>query len=270
MDALIFRNAQHLFCLFLLSALAACSGIGGGGPVSPVGGTPAPVPAPTIADPLAYLVEGVTPGDASNPLRAGDAMTYRRQDFGGYQDEDAYLLADGMAVLDWSYPPFGPFVAANGDGGESYAVSGDAVSITATQDGGKPGVQTFNGWVAFKTDAAATPQCFVAPIKAYTCYSRQTVTFPKIGAVDTIVSDHYSTRNPASAPAMERSFWGLGWGRVAWQAWTRGGAPVDPARCPDFGWNQPPRPGLVLSDCRENVTVVPQTTPLDPAQLWHP
>lgn len=262
---MISRNAQHFFLsATLLLALAACGGGHGGTSSAP------PVAATTIADPLAYLVEGVTPGDAGNPLRVGDAMTYRRQDFGGYQDEDAFLLADGTAETVWSYPPFGPFVAAQGDGGEHYTVSGDTVFIDSTQDGGKPGIQQFNGWIAFRTDATATPTCFVAPIGAYTCYSRQTVTFPRIGAADTIISEHYNIADPARAGAMERSFWGLGWGRLAWQAWTRGGIPVDPSRCPDFGWNQPPQPGLVLADCRESANVVPQTSPLDPAQLWHP
>lgn len=260
---------RRLLGLALLAALAGCSGgglSGGGTPLSPV--PPASV---TVPDPIAYLVEGETPGDAAHPLKSGDTMTYRRQDFGGYQDEDAYLAADGTPILTWSYAPFGPFVAANGDGGESYSIAPDGtVSIVATQDGGKPGVQHFNGWIAFRTDATATPTCFVAPIKAYTCYQRQTVTFPKLGPIDTVISAHYSTKNPATAPAMERSFWGKGWGRLAWQSWTRGGAPVDPSRCLDFGWNQPPQPSLVLSDCREAVNIVPQTTPLTPDQLWHP
>jgi hypothetical protein len=227
----------------------------------------------TIDYPLAYLAEGEHPGDASALLRAGDHMSYRRQDFGGYQDEDAYLLADGTAVLDWSYKPFGPFVMQNGDGGESYTIAPDGtVYIAATQDGGKPGVvQKFDGWVAFRIDATSTPKCFVAPIKAYTCYYRRTVNFPKLGPIDTIVSEHYNIGNPKKAGAMERSFWASGYGRLVWQSWNRGAAPVDPARCPSFdGFNTPPQPDLVLADCRESINIVPQTTPLDPAQLWHP
>jgi hypothetical protein len=225
----------------------------------------------TIADPLAYLVEGTKPGDAAHPLRPGDAMTYRRQDMGGYQDEDAYLLPDGSAALDWSYPPFGAFDVDHGDGGEHYTVADGEVDIVATQDGSKPGiVQHFAGWVAFRTDATSAPICGVAPIRAYTCYWRQTVAFPEIGKVDTIISQHYNTRNQTRAGALEVSFWGRGYGRLAWQAWRRAGRPVDPQRCPDFGFNAPPRPDLVLTDCRENVNIVPEPDPLKPAQLWQP
>lgn len=234
--------------------------------------SPAPAPGtPTIAAPYAYLVEGATPGDSAHPLQPTTAMTYRRQDFGGYQDADAYYLADGTVALDWSYPPFGPFAVGNGDGGEHYVLNGAEVDIVSTQDGSQPGVvQQFTGWVAFRNDATASPNCFTAPIGAWTCYYRQTVTFPALGALDTIVSEHYNTANAATAGAMERSFWALGYGRLVWQSWQRGASPVDPTRCPDFGFNAPPQTGLVLSDCRENVTIVAQASGLTPAQLWQP
>lgn len=244
-----------------LLALAACAG-----------GNPSPPPLnPATIDPMAYLAERQTPGDLGSPqMTTATAMNYRRQDFGHYQDEDSFLLSDGSAATAWSYAPFGPFVAANGDGGEHYVLTNGEVDIVATQDGSKPGIQTFVGWVVFRNDATTTPACFVAPIGAWTCYYRATVSYPNLGAIDTIVSEHYDLSSPVTAQAMERSFFGYGWGRLTWQAWTRGGAPVDPARCPDFGFNAPPAAGWTLSDCRESVNLVDQFTPMTPLQLWQP
>jgi len=73
---------------------------------------------------MEYLIESRNPdGNTSTPLHQADRLTYRRQDFGGFQDEDAFLLRDGSAILTWSYPPFGPFDARHGDGGERYCPS---------------------------------------------------------------------------------------------------------------------------------------------------
>src|SRR5579872_3025309 len=124
-------------------------------------------------DPLDFLV-GSRCADGSLPLlskcaatrrqQAGDPMRWRRHDWpapDGYQIEEAFIASNGAPELIWSYPPFGPFVAANGDGGETYAIDRNgAVTITQTQDGGRPGIQHFvgascggTGWLIFRADA---------------------------------------------------------------------------------------------------------------------
>jgi hypothetical protein len=249
-----------------LPALLLIGACGTGGPAAP------PAPGRAAIIPMNYLVGSVIPdGDPTTPLLDTDKLSYRRQDVGGYQDTDAFVAGDGGPETTWSYPPFGAFNAANGDGGEHYAIASDGtVTIDSTQDGSQPGVQHFAGWLAFRADAAASRQCGTgADGKAY-CYQRQVVTFPALGAVDSVIGEHYNTSDPASAGAMERSFWGLGWGRLVWQSWNREGAAAQTARCPDFGWNAAPQPGLVLTDCREAVTVVPADGSLTAAQLWHP
>jgi hypothetical protein len=142
--------------LAMLFGLAGC--IGPSGPPAP------PPPGAQTINPMEYLIESRNPdGNTSTPLHQADRLTYRRQDFGGFQDEDAFLLPDGSAILTWSYPPFGPFDARNGDGGERYIIDGHTVRIDSTQDGGTPGVQYFTGavcggtgWVAFRDDADAS------------------------------------------------------------------------------------------------------------------
>ena len=127
----------------------------------------------------------------------------------------------------------------------------------------------------FRNDATASPTEFVATLgtaQAYTRYWRQKVTYPNLGTIDTIISEHYNAANPTRATAMERSFMGLGWGRLVWQA--MGIATPQPSdlatRCPDFGFNVPPYTNWRLNDCRENVTIIPASGQLTPAQLWHP
>lgn len=278
---------KTLCAALLAGALAGC---GGGSPssigVNLTAGGQAIIPAaPAIPDPLDYLAPDVTP---DQPVAAF------RFDIGHYQASYAQRLPDGSAILDWSYVPFGPFVAANGDGGERYIVEGDTVRIDSTQDGGTPGVQYFTGaacggtgWIAFLTNADSSWRALVARLgdrpdpsqcstgsSAFTRYRRVMVTFPKLGALDTIISEHYSGADMASAPAMERSFFAKGYGRVAWQAWGKAGwTPPPPdlaARCPDFGWNSPPVAGLFLVDCREALDSEPAPAPLTGAQLWHP
>jgi len=117
---------MRLVIFALALALASC---GGGGKSAP---PPAPPAVVTIPDPMAYLAQS-RGGDASTPLRAGDRMIYRRFDFGHVQASDSFLTGPASAVTTWSYAPWGPFVDANGDGGESYELQGDTVRITSTK-----------------------------------------------------------------------------------------------------------------------------------------
>lgn len=277
-----------IVCAFLAGNVAACGGGGGGGGGSIPPAPPPPPAAVTIPDPMAYLAQSRgTNGDPTTPLGSGDSLTYWRGDFGPggsttnpYQAETSYLIDGSNAVTAWSYPPLGPFDASKGDGGEAYSFDGTTVRITATQDGSAPGVRTFAGpdqWVVFRTDAAADHKCFVAELgaaQAWTCYWRQTINFPGIGAIDSIMSDHYNSGDPAKATAVERIVLGHGWGRIAWQAWNNIGLPTRAGdlatRCPAIGIETPPVDGWVLNDCRIPINVIPNPNPFPTGQLWHP
>jgi hypothetical protein len=207
--------------------------------------------------------------------------TARRCDYGNYQIEDTFQTSPTTAVCTWSYPPFGAFTQADGvglptgDGGEQYEVRGDggsgaAVFINCTLDGSSPAVQQFGSdWLLFRTDAdSAGWKETQSPTGKFTRYIRMPVTFPYLGTVETIVSEHYSGPNAALSPEMERIFFVKGLGRVCWQAWKRTGSPVSPDRAPDFGWNTLTAE-WVLTDTR--LCVVPITTaPVNGAILWKP
>lgn len=226
-------------------------------------------------------------GDAA-PQRANDPMFWRRHDWPapvGYQIEDAFARPDGTLETTWSYPPFGPFVAANGDGGEIYRIDGGIVTIAETQDGGKPGIQYFTGarcggtgWIAF-TAATPTgawaetiarlaiernPRDCSAHSRALTRWRLEPVAIPFIvfGAAATVtvpavISEHYSAATIARSRAMERTFFGKGWGRLIWEAWvTSPGAADLSARCPGTPFSTPPAPGWRLADCRYATNIV--------------
>lgn len=277
------RDDRGYFIILLVLAtmlLVACNEEGDKKPA------PVPVSRVTITDPLAYLAQSINPdGNVATPLHANDPLTYRRKDFGRYQIEDSFLAPDGSAITTWSYPPFGPFVAANGDGGEQYVIEGDITRITSTQDGGKPGVQVFegpgcgrDGWVVFRTDATEEWRDLVAkmgcPIgaSAYTRYRVANIDWPGIGRIETIVSEHYNSSEASRAGAMERIFLGRGWGRLGWQAWNSAASPIRSEidrRCPDFGWNDQ-HTGMVLNDCRIVTNIVDHDGRITGAQEWHP
>ena len=256
-------------------------------------GRAAPALGPTtIADPTAFLVQMRCPDgrlEVAEPGCAGaaaqteaDPMRMRRRDWpppDGYVAQDAILGADGPETI-WSTPPFGPFVAAHGDGGEIYAVEGGTVRIVATQDGGKPYLQGFygarcggTGWTLFRSDAptgrwaslvarlsdlrVGSP-CF-AWSSALTRYRLEAVSAPWI--VDrqrreivrpTVIAEHYDRGSIAAATSMERSLFAKGVGRIVWEAWSRRAAPAAElaARCPGTAWSTPPAPGWRLVDCR--------------------
>lgn len=237
--------------------MAACSG-----GKSPSPSIPSSLPV-VISDPMAYLAQSRgTTGDASIPLHDYDNMIYRRFDFGHYQSSDSFLTGPTSAITTWGYAPFGPFVEANGDGGERYELRTDgSVRITHTKH---LGIETTPiDWTVL---SASTVDCS----QGWTEYNilergcRATVTYPKIGPVDSIISEH---RSPIE-PLMERIFLARGWGRVAWQAFKGNGQVDDPSRCPDFGWNGYPNMNLV--DCRYSVNVEPATSVLNGTQLWRP
>jgi hypothetical protein len=233
----------------LLLFLSACGQGGiGTGPV-------------TISDPMAYLAQSKKPdGNVSTPLSGTDGMVYRRFDFGHVQAEDSFLTGPTTAITAWSYSPWGEFVDSNGDGGEVYSLQGNIVHITSTKHLGVP--TTPISWVALRTDTIDCSQ-------GWTSYSvlergcKATVSYPNIGPIDTIISEHL---NPVER-FVERIFLGRGWGRLAWQTFRATGAPA-PDRCPSFGWNE--YQNWILTDCRYVVNIEPANGTLSGSMLWHP
>lgn len=226
-------------------------------------------PAPTtIPDPMTYLAQSRgTNGDPATPLRADDPQIYQRFDFGHVQSSASFLTGPTSAITTWSYAPWRGYTPENGDGGESYELTGDRVMITHTKHLGIP--TTPIAWTALTT--TTTVDC----AQGWTAYSplergcRTTVTYPALGPALTVISEH---RHPTE-PILERIFLAKGWGRLAWQTFRAPPTtPAPPARCPDFGWNAPTTPDLpTLTDCRYTTDVEPATPPLlTGAQLWHP
>ncbi len=265
---------------------------------------PAATPATAIVDVAGYLAQ-LRCGDGSLPLlsrcgdarpqRAADRMLWRRADRGNpnppgyYQVSDSVVADDGKSwITTWSYPPFGQFVAADGDGGEVYVREGNAVRIDRTQDGGRPGMQYFvgtgcggTGWIAFRDDAptgrwatlVATladrprPDACGHLTRAFTRYRLETVTFPFIVAgrklsvtLPTIISDHCNAGTLSACNALERSYFARGWGRLYWAAWGPQPARVDlSSRCPPMPFDAPPVAGWHREDCRLTTQIITAT-----------
>ena len=283
---------MKLLSVVLCALLSACGGHSSPGP------TPTPTPVVTIPDVTAYLAQWRCP-DGSLPLvthcpgavpqKASDPQFWRRADWGDpappayYQISGSVVADDGASFVSiWSYPPFGPFVAAYGDGGEVYKTDGATVLIDRTQDGGYPGMQYFvgpacgaTGWIAFRNDA---PNSVVATLSdqpapsicpggfssAWTRYYTATAALPFVvfGAPQTVtvpvvVSDHCNSGDPATCTALERTFFGLGWGRLYWAAWGPAPATIDlSARCPAIPLDTPPFPNWHLQDCRLTTNII--------------
>ena len=240
------------------------------------------------------------------PQKPGDRMQMRRHDWPGptgYQIGDSFIAPGGAGYETiFSYPPFGPFIAANGDGGEIYRVDHGVVRIAATQDGGQMGVvQGFygrqcggSGWVLFGSDArtgrwtslvahlngAPVGQACSAGNAAYTRYRLEQVSIPFIigGArtarvLPTIISEHYDSESIAAAFAMERTFMAAGVGRAIWEAWSKGppASHDTDQRCPGTAWSTPPAPGWTLSDCRYATNLVAEKGSMTGAAFgWPP
>jgi len=150
-----------------LWALAGCTAP----PQPPIAAAPASNDPATI-NPIDYVVQHAcnVAGDFLNCTGTLHAQTtaevaqYRKRDLPaptGYQIGDCTLNSDGSMPCEFSYPPFGPFAVASGDGGDLYVTDpGGITRVKVTQDGGKPGVlQHFtgpecgaDGWVSFRND----------------------------------------------------------------------------------------------------------------------
>jgi hypothetical protein len=225
--------------------------------------------------------------------KSRDIVFWRRHDFPppiGYQIADSALSNDEKEVINtFSFPPFGPFNPSNGDGGEIYVVEGATVRITATQDGGTPGMQYFvgprcggDGWVLFRTDVttgswkslvarlADVPKPTLCPplVRAFTRYRMELITFPFLfnnktrpvsGA--TIISEHYDGNSISNSSHLERFFLMQGWGKLRWEAWTTNHSikpPPDlPQRCPFIPFSVPPTPAWQMVDCRMWTNICP-------------
>lgn len=289
---------MRILAVAALAALAALAlGCGSSAPApAPVVVAPA-VPlatpaAPTIANPLAFLVQQ---DEAGALTKASEVLPLRRHDWPaplGYQISDSVLSDDGTHVIQtFSFPPFGPFVQPHGDGGQVAVVGADGlVRFTQTQDGGTPAMQYFvgqncpggTGWIVFGTDApTGSWKGLVATLAdtgdptqcpglstAYTQYRLEQVTLPFIigGTVQTltlptVISEHYSGASLASATALERSYFAQGYGLVRWEAWTPNPPTVDLSeRCPAAStpaFSVAPLPGWQMDDCRMWTNLVP-------------
>src|SRR5712691_9015724 len=141
----------------------------------------------TIPDMGIYLAQrrcpnGDVPTNCADPAlqRASDKMAWRRFD-GLDQYEDSVVSDDGSYwVTTWSYWPHGPFLAANGDGGEVYVSDGTTVSICCTQDGGTPRVQHFEMWGLFNNVTKACSEGWTE-IDRLDRACRAMVTYPASG-----------------------------------------------------------------------------------------
>lgn len=255
------RSSTRLYlgmvCIFALLIMTACGG-GGSLPV-PLASTV------TIADPLSYVAA---------PITADFPWNTERADYGEYQLVQAFKTDASHATLIWSYPPFGSFVAFNGDGGETYEVRPDGSTyITSTQDGGKPGITYFgSGWWAFDQYVPDCSQGWRNGPDGLGRACHQVITYPGTPnqiTVDTVVSEHYAL--PGQIGPMERAFYGQGWGRLAWMAFNQPSCTaVNPSRAPaisafDTG------PGPAKCDERLNTNIVAPAVPLSGAAFgWPP
>jgi hypothetical protein len=197
-----------LSVLALLLALSDCGG-----------SSSAPV---TIPDMTLYLAQGRCP-DGSPPMncveamqqRPGDPMHWRRSD-GQDQIGESVVDPRGFFVTTWAYGD-GPFNANRGDGGEVYVIDGDTVYITATQDGGKPGIQRFGRlWPLFNNKTIPCSEGWTT-VDFETRACRVTVTYPATGygltqiVAASVIVDH-------GLIDVERSYLASGWGRLCWES----------------------------------------------------
>lgn len=252
------------------------------------GGAYLPPIGATSLNPLDFLVQKGPAGDA----RSDELLTQRRHDWPlpvGYEVSDSVLLPDGRVLQTFSMAPWGPFSAANGDGGQIAEIGADGyVRFTQTRDGGTPHMQYFvggTGWIVFGQDAvrgqwkelvaelsnSASPNQQTALSLAYTRYRLETIPFKFAidGAVQTIalpaiISEHYSGETIAKATALERSYFALGWGLVRWEAWSKSASNVNldaEGRYFPVDFSGPPAPGWLLDDVRTytNIVTVPPT-----------
>lgn len=290
------RALQVLSRVALLALVCAgCSTAGNDEVVEAAASPAAPaLSAPTV-DPADYLApwvcpdghpEMVRPGcGGSRPTRPDDVQRMRFRDLPGsnsgpegYQVGGGWTLGNGRYAAVWSYSPWREWTLPH-DGGEIYAHEGDRVRVVATQDGGKPYLQVFqgpecgaDGWLLFKTDVkpgvwtSVVARLSIGKVgdqchpmgHAYTRYRIEDVpvTFTHDGVAEryvvrTIIVQHYDHATIAESHAMEEFHFGYHVGRWRWSAYTRGSpAGADLAmRCPERAYGG--EPGFTLSDCRD-------------------
>lgn len=226
-----------------LLALTACSG-GSSSNSSP--SPPNSTPTVTITDPMNYF----------GTIQVSDSWTTERFDIGNYQAVQTFITGSNTATTIWSYPPFGPFVAANGDGGETYVLNGDTAYATSTQDGSQPGITQFGtAWPVFDVYA---PQCPTVRAVTNGRECAQSMTFsgtPSNITANTIMLDHDD-----SPTVVERFYFAWGVGRVVWEAWQQGPC-IDPnalnGRTGSISYEPPPYPNWVKCDERQNTNYAP-------------
>ena len=279
-----------------LWALAGCTA-----PPQPSIAAPPTSSDPPTINPVDYVVQHAcnVAGDFLNCTGTLHAQTtaevaqYRKRDLPaptGYQIGDCTLNPDGSMPCEFSYPPFGPFAVANGDGGDLYVTDpGGITRVKVTQDGDKPGVlQHFtgpecgaDGWVSFRDDPPTgswasmvarlndtpTTTCPQRLNSAFTRWRLENITWtlyegssPRTVTLPTIISEHYGRDTIAASKAMERFFYAKGAGRVRWSSWKKGTS-VDSdlaVRCPAVPYDvAPDDSGWNLSDCRTWTAIEP-------------
>ncbi len=253
---------RGLLALVLAVIVASCHGGGSGS--SGGNNVPPGVPAAPMIDVTAYLaqwrcLDGSPPMNCSNPAPqlASDQMTWRRWD-GWDQVEDTVAdPARGFYESTWSYAPFGQFDASHGDGGEVMVRNGSTVSITATQDGGTPGIQRFAIWGLFNDQTVDCAQGWT-PIDLLDRACHTTMTFPASGygltqiVADTIVSEHWSGLGYTGD--LERFYLAKGWGRLCWSA--HNANPPRTGMAPSCGAGDPV-PASAASDRRLITNLIP-------------
>ena len=260
----------------------------------------ASAPPPTIK-PVDYVVQHAcsSAGDFLNcagtlhPQTTAETAQYRKHDLpapDGYQIGDCTLNPDGSMPCEFSYPPFGLFTAANGDGGDLYVTDPNGTTrVRETQDGGKMGVlQHFtgpecgaDGWVSFKDDPPTgswastvarlndrpTATCPEKLNKAFTRWRLENIlwtfyegTVPQTVTLPTIISEHYGRDTIAGSRTMERFYYAKGAGRVRWSSWKKAaprGSELS-VRCPAVAYDvAPDNSGWNLSDCRTWTAIEP-------------
>lgn len=206
------------------------------------GSTPPPPYAVTITDPMNYF----------GTIQASDPWTTERFDIGHYQAVQTFITGSNTATTIWSYPPFGKFNVANGDGGETYVLQGDTAYATSTQDGSQPGVITQFGtnWPVFDI---YPPQCPAMRAVKNGRECAQQMTFsgtPSDITANTIMLDHDD-----SPTQVERFYFAEGIGRVVWEYWQRDACPSPNflnGRTGSISYEPPPYPGWNKCDERQN------------------
>jgi hypothetical protein len=281
----------------LCLALGACGG--GGGDNEVMAPQPQPVTPPAASfDLTAYLapwacadgkLELVASCADARAIQPADPRRMELRDLPGsnsgpegYQVGGGWALGNGRFVSIYSYSPWGPRTPPH-DGGEVYAVEGDRARAVATQDGGKPYLQVFQGpecggegWALFWADAkegAWTERVARLSIgqvgeackplgQALTRYRIEDVKVtvlvdgvPTDRTIRTVISQHFDHATVAQSEAMEEFYLGFHVGRYRWSSYTLG-----PPAGADLGMRCPARPfsgapGFRLNDCRDNTNL---------------